>query len=140
MSQLQQPGRGAAVPCLAALTLCLAACGGGERSGGQEWRAVQDTVGDTVVIRTVAGSVWGDTAVLVADVTIGQFDGPDEYMFGSIRSLAAAPDGSIYLFDSHVPALRKYAPDGTYLATFGREGGGPGEYKQPDGGLTVLPD
>lgn len=131
--------RAVSMPCVAALSLSLVACGA-ERSGGQEWQAVQDTTGDTIVIRTVAGSVWSDTAQLVADVTIGQFEGPDEYMFGSIRSLAVAPDGSIYLFDSHVPALRKYAPDGTYLRTFGREGGGPGEYKQPDGGLAVLPD
>ncbi len=140
MKRLRQDDRGTPVTWVAALSLSLVACGGAERSGGQEWQAVRDTVGDTVVIRTVAGSVWGDTAELVADVTIGQFEGPDEYMFGNIRSLAAAPDGSIYLFDSHVPALRKYAPDGAYLATFGREGGGPGEYRQPDGGLAVLPD
>jgi len=132
--------RSGCLSSIAALSLSLVACGGSDRSGGHEWQAVHDTIGDTIVIRTVAGSIRGDTAELVADVTIGQFDGPDEYMFGDIRSLAAAPDGSIYLFDSHVPALRKYAPDGTYLATFGREGGGPGEYKQPDGGLAVLPD
>jgi hypothetical protein len=125
---------------LAFSTVPFLACGGSESSGGHDWQAVHDTIGDTIVVRTVAGSVWGDTAELVADVTIGQFEGPDEYMFGRIRSLAAAPDGSIYLFDSHVPALRKFAPDGTYLATFGREGGGPGEYKRPDGGLGVLPD
>jgi len=140
MIELRCIDRGVFMSCVAALSLSLVACGGTERSGGQEWQAVQDTVGDTIIIRTVAGSVWGDTAELVADVTIGQFDGPDEYMFGNIRSLAVAPDGSIYLFDSHVPALRKYARDGTYLATFGREGGGPGEYNRPDGGLAVLPD
>jgi hypothetical protein len=123
-----------------ALGLTLTACGNPDYPRAYEWRAVYDTIGDTVVVTTVAGSVWGDTAELVADVTIGQFEGPDEYMFGNIRSLAVAPDGSIYVFDSHVPALRKYAPDGTYLATFGREGGGPGEYKRPDGGLAVLPD
>jgi hypothetical protein len=36
--------------------------------------------------------------------------------------------------------LRKYALDGTYVATFGREGGGPGEYRRPDGGLAALAD
>jgi hypothetical protein len=61
-------------------------------------------------------------------------------MFGRVRSLAVAPEGSIYMFDSHAHELRKYAPDGTYLATFGRQGGGPGEYEDPDGGLAVLPD
>jgi hypothetical protein len=123
-----------------ALVGALAACNGSDAPRAHEWQAVYDTIGDTVVVRTVAGSIWGDTAELVADVTIGEFEGADEYMFGRVRSLAVAPDGSIYVFDSHAKALRKYAPDGTYLATFGREGGGPGEYKRPDGGLGVLPD
>ncbi len=122
------------------LTTALAACGGADANGGHEWQAVYDTIGDTIVVRTASGSVWGETAELAPDVTIGTFEGADEYMFGRVRSLAAAPDGSIYAYDSHAKELRKYAPDGTYVATFGREGGGPGEYRQPDGGLAVLPD
>ncbi len=126
---------------LAALTVVLAACAGGSGSPeAHEWRAAYDTVGDTLVVRTESGSVWGQDAELVADLTIGQFEGPDEYMFGRVRSLAVAADGSIYAYDEHARELRKYAPDGTYLATFGRQGGGPGEYEDPDGGLAVLPD
>jgi len=120
-----------------------AALMGCARTGGpaaHEWYAVYDTIGDTVVVRTEAGSVWGDTAELVADLRIGEFEGADEYMFGRIRSLAVAPDGCIYVFDSHAKELRKYGPDGAYLGTFGHEGGGPGEYKRPDAGLAVLPD
>ena len=122
------------------LCLSLAACGGPDASRGESWQAVYDTIADTVVVTTIAGSVWGDTAELVADVTIGEFEGSDEYMFGRVRSLAVASDGTIYAFDSHLKTLRMYAPDGTYLATIGREGGGPGEYSRPDGGLGVLPD
>jgi hypothetical protein len=110
------------------------------RTAGAEWTAAIDSVGDTVVIRTVSGSVWGDTATLVEEMRIGMFEGPDEYMLGNVRSLAVSLAGEIYLMDSQVPALRKYGPDGTHMVTFGREGGGPGEYKRPDGGLAVLPD
>ncbi len=124
----------------AGLALTLAACGGSDAPRPAEWQAAYDTIGDTLVVRTVSGSVWGDTADLVPDVTIGTFEGADEYMFGRVRSLAVASDGSIYVYDSHAKELRKYAPDGTYVATFGREGGGPGEYREPDGGLAVLPD
>jgi hypothetical protein len=99
------------------------------------------TSGDTTVVRTLSGSVWGDTARLVPEITIGVLDGEEEYMFGGIRSLAVSPvDGTVYVFDSQVPALRVYDADGTYRTTFGRDGGGPGEYAQPDGGLTVLSD
>ena len=127
-------------PSLVLLGLATAACAGTGEQTTHDWLATYDTIGDTVIVRTESGSVWGDTAELVVDLTIGEFEGPDEYMFGQVRSLAAAPDGSIYVFDSHAKELRKYARDGTYIATFGREGGGPGEYKRPDGGLAVLSD
>ncbi len=125
--------------CLS-LSLGLGACGSPDSTSGNDWQAVHGTIGDTIVVRTVSGSIWGDKARLVPDVTIGVFEGPDEYMFGNIRSLAVAPDGCIYVFDRHAQELRKYGPDGTYVGTFGRAGGGPGEYSRPDGGLAVLPD
>jgi len=101
---------------------------------------VRDTVADTVVVRTLSGSAWGEDAVLVPEVEIGVLDGDENYMFGSLRSLAVAPDGTIYAMDSQIPALRVYAPDGTHRGTWGRKGGGPGEFAQPDGGLAVLSD
>lgn len=124
---------------MAVAALLLIACGGDNRTAST-LRVAHDTIGDTLVVRTEAGSVWEMPRRLVADLTIGQFEGPDEYIFGHIRSLAVAPDGSIYVFDSQAKELREYAPDGTYVGTLGREGEGPGEYKQPDGGLAVLPD
>ena len=139
MTTTSPPGARALLPLLAAALL--GGCGDADgAAGGSAWQAVHDTVGDTLVVRTVAGSVWGDTAHLATELTIGEFDGEDAYMFGQVQSLAVAPDGHIYVYDGHAKALRKYAPDGTYVATFGREGGGPGEYKRPDGGLRVLAD
>lgn len=131
-------------PVLPALLLAgfmSAACSSGGQGGSMaEWVAVYDTIGDTVVVRTLSGSIWRDTADLVPEVSIGMFDGPEEYIFGDVVSLAVGPDGTIYVMDRQVPALRVYEPDGTYRTTFGREGEGPGEYKRPDGGLNVLAD
>lgn len=127
-------------PLLPVLTLLLGACnpGGGEDSGA-DWRAAVDTVGDTIRVRTLAGSVWGDTARLIPEVTVGAMDGPDEYVFGYPQVLEVTADGTILLLDTQIPALRVYAPDGTYLRTIGREGSGPGEYSSPDG-IGVLND
>jgi len=124
----------------AALAAVLAACGGADRSTGVTWQAAYDTLGDTLVVRTVSGSVWGDTAELVADLRIGRLQGPDEYTFGNILSLAVAPDGDIFAYDSHAKELRRYSGEGTYLGKIGQEGGGPGEYRRADAGLAVLPD
>lgn len=115
----------------------MAACGDGGRATLQVQR---DTVGDTIVVRTLAGSAWGADARLEPEMRIGTFEGQDAYILGDVAGMDVAPDGSVYLYDRQVPALRKYSADGEFVATFGREGGGPGEYKQSDGGLRVLPD
>jgi hypothetical protein len=91
------------IPALALLIAC----------GGESVPRLQvehDTVGDTMIVRTVAGSQWGTVATLVPEIRIGVFEGEDHYMFGQVRSLAVAPDGSIYAMDSQVPAQR--APSG----------------------------
>lgn len=121
-----------------AVLLLVAGCGG-ERSSTGGWRAERDTVGDTIVVRTVSGSVWGAPRTLVERASVGKATGEDYDLLGDFRAIAVAPDGSIYISDDG-PALRKYAPDGHYLTTFGRKGGGPGEYARPDGGLAVLSD
>jgi hypothetical protein len=117
----------------------VAACAGGPdaRSG---WEATTDTIGDTIVVRTTGGSVWGEPRTLVPEVTIGVLEGDEAYMLGAINGLAVSADGAIYALDRQVPMLRKYGDDGRHIADFGREGGGPGEYKNPDGGLAVLSD
>ena len=56
-------------PLLASsLCLALAACGASGGSAARDWQAVYDTIGDTIVVRTLSGSAWGDTARLVADL------------------------------------------------------------------------
>lgn len=120
-------------------TATLVACDS-PASGGASLAMRVDTLGDTVSVHITGGSVWADTATLVAEMAIGVADGPDEYLLGQVLSLAVSPAGEVYLMDGQVPALRKYAADGSYLMTLGREGSGPGEYRRPDGGLAVLSD
>lgn len=125
---------------LASLSMALALPACADAGPANRMEVVRDTIGDTLVVRTVAGSEWGGPAVLEPDLRIGRFEGEDHYMFGNVVSLAVGPDGSMYAMDRQVPALRKFGPDGRYIATFGRDGAGPGEYRRPDGGLATLPD
>ena len=117
----------------------LACVGDGGAGSGSGWEAAVDTVGDTVVVRTLSGSAWGNTASLEAEVSIGMLEGPDEYLIGNPRSIAVGAGGEIYVLDRQVPVIRMYDRDGAFIRNVGREGGGPGEYKSP-GAITVLPD
>jgi len=120
--------------------LFLTACGGESVSTlASSWEALVDTVGDTVVVRTLSGSIWGDTAYLVPEVTIGTLEGADEYVLGRPQAMAVGENGMILVLDSQVPVVRMYRPSGTHLRDLGKEGSGPGEYRSPDG-VAVLPD
>lgn len=127
-------------PVSAAILVCvLAGCHQDGQSERRPLAVERDTVGDTVIVRTVAGSRWGSPRRMQASVTIGKADGAPYEMLGDIRAIAVAPDGAIYVSDGG-PVLRKYDRSGHFVSTFGREGGGPGEYARPDGGLGVLSD
>ncbi|WP_420632623.1 6-bladed beta-propeller [Candidatus Palauibacter sp.] len=115
---------------LAALSVTWAACGTGtEVARGPE--VVTDTIGNTIVVRTVSGSQWGADATLVPELSIGEMDGPDEYLFGSIASVAVDDDRNVYVFDQQAQNVRIYDPEGGYMRTLGRPGQGPGEWHHP---------
>lgn len=124
----------------ALLPSALATACAGDADAGSTLEVVRDTVGDTLVVRTLAGSVWNGPARLVPEVSIGVLEGEEHFMFGNLRSLAVAPDGTIFVMDAQIPAVRVFDPDGAYRTTLGRHGGGPGEFSQPDGGMAALSD
>ena len=120
--------------------LALPACSGEGAGAGEEgWVSRRDTLGDTVVVRTLSGSVWGAPARLEERMSIGVADGAEELMLGNVRAIALGPDGTIHVLEG-TPSLKQFTPAGVYIRTVGRLGSGPGEYRRPDGGLAVLSD
>ena len=73
------------------------------------------------------------TGELVFVDSIGVEMGDSTYMFGSIKGLLYASDGSIVLLDRAFSRIMVYSPDGEFQRQIGREGDGPGEMS-----LTVL--
>ena len=121
-----------------AAAVALAACGDATRPGSNA-DVVIDTIGDTVVVRTVSGSVWEGSATLVPEMSIGEQDGADEYLFGRIASIAVDAERTVYVLDGQAQEVRVFDADGTYVRTLGRSGEGPGEFTRAEA-VAVLPD
>ncbi|HUH12801.1 MAG TPA: hypothetical protein VMK65_06805, partial [Longimicrobiales bacterium] len=59
----------------------------------------------------------------------------EEEQFNDVAEAGLAGDaaGSLYLLDPQGKRVLVFGPDGRFQATFGREGGGPGELGRPNG-------
>jgi hypothetical protein len=49
----------------------------------------------------------------------------------SVQTIAVDGAGRLYVADSRPAAVKVFSPDGTLLRVIGRQGGGPGEYRNP---------
>ena len=121
----------------------LAACGTDTDSSSaglaEAHEQAVETIGDTTVVRTLSGSVWGTEATLVPEVSVGDLDGPEEYVFGSIGSIAVDNNRRVYALDYQAQHVRVFDSTGTYVETLGRPGEGPGEFFRATA-IAVLPD
>jgi hypothetical protein len=132
---------GACVACLAvllSLSACTAEPAGPVDSVDGQWRGTITTEGGITTVVNESGSVWGGTARLIEEASIGVDQGDDEYMLGYISGIVANDDW-IFVLDGQVPIVRVYDHNGNHDRDIGRAGQGPGEFEQPlDVGL--LPD
>ncbi len=94
------------------------------------WVGTITTEGNVTTVVNESGSVWGGTARLVEEVSIGVEAGEEAYMFGRILGLAATDD-RIFVLDSSIPTVRVFDAEGTHLYDIGRQGSGPGEFRRP---------
>ncbi len=123
------------------LVLLLSACtspGPEADSSDGTWVGTITTEGNVTTVINESGSVWGGTAKLVEEASIGVDVGEDPYMLSNVTSIWATDD-DIYVVDAGVPAVRVYDRDGSYRHDIGRRGQGPGEYVRPHR-ISVGPD
>ncbi len=117
---------------VAGAVLFAAACVAGERASDAQdtWVGTITTEGAATTVINESGSLWGGTATLVEEASIGVESGAEEYLLGEVMGVAAS-DREIFVVDGQVPALRVYDWNGSYLRDIGHEGQGPGEYRYP---------
>lgn len=121
----------------AVLTLVtLLACAAEPRQSA--WETQTTLIGDTTVVRTVGATDSAAALRLVAELSIGALEGPDELTFANVSAIVAAPGGGVYVWDGTLRALRQYDSTGAFVRQVGQRGDGPGEY-QSMGGLAAMP-
>ena len=72
----------------------------------------------------------GHRIELIEDLVIGSEDNANE-RFGDRVSVGVDDQGRIYVADTDNHRIQVFDADGTYLATLGRDGQGPGEFEFP---------
>jgi hypothetical protein len=111
---------------LAGLPLLLSACDAGQ---GDAPGAVETHVrGENGVVRVGNTGIphrW-ESAELVR---IGVLEGTGPDVFGQVRSVVADGESNIYVADGQAREIRVFDPEGRILRTIGREGAGPGEFR-----------
>ena len=125
--------------CVVALSLTAVACAPDASVADSQPDVVIDTIGDIVVVRTHSGSVWGVDATLEPEVSIGEVDGPEEYLFGALSSIAVDDDHNVYVLEWNAQEIHQYDASGDYVRRLARPGEGPGELSAADR-MAFLPD
>ncbi len=69
--------------------------------------------------------------------TVGEED--SDLILGEISQVLIDDQGNIYLLDTQLSNVKVISPDGVFLRTLGREGEGPGEFRNPSE-MCFLPD
>ncbi len=124
-----------------ALGLVVAGIGSAE---AQSWRGKEVKKGDyTEVENPQTPMQKPSTIVLEEQWRLGTED--DDEIFGVITDVISDDDGNLYMLDSQLNEVKVYDADGEYLRTIGREGEGPGEFRNafnlfriPGGNIGIL--
>lgn len=108
-------------------------CGPQKTKGeGPVWKGMTETIDGVTVVKNPLEPIYGEEAfVLEEELTIGEAEGREEYMFQSLTNLAVNDSGEMFALDYKASHIKVFDKDGQYLRTIGRPGQGPGELFLP---------
>lgn len=69
-----------------------------------------------------------DPYAIEAGLIFGTDQSEETYLLTIASPRALADDGTLYILDARQTLAHRFAPDGTYISSFGRKGQGPGEF------------
>lgn len=115
---------------IAVCAVSLVACGD-ESTGQGDAIVVRDSAGIEIVSNDLLRLDGSCSIAATPTVSIGEEDGGEEYLLASVSGARRLSDGSIVLANARSWQLRWYDANGQYIRSAGRQGEGPGEFRQP---------
>lgn len=97
-----------------------------------EWKGIIEEVDEVTVVKNPKEPIYSnDVFSLEEELSIGEAEGREEYMFSRIRSIAVDEKERIYILDYREAHIKVFDKKGMYIRTIGRKGQGPGELGLP---------
>lgn len=97
-----------------------------------KWRGTIEEVDGVTIVKNPKEPIYDeDVFVLEEELSIGEAEGREEYMFSRIRSVAVDDEERIYILDTTEAHVKVFDQKGKYIRTIGRDGQGPGEFQSP---------
>jgi len=97
-----------------------------------EWKGtIEEENGVTVVKNPKEPMYEEDVFGLEEELSIGEAEGREEYMFSEVQSIATDDEERIYVLDYKASSVKIFGRNGDFIKKFGREGQGPGEFFIP---------
>ena len=97
-----------------------------------EWQGSIEEVDGVTVVRNPKEPMYEeDIFSSEEELSIGESEGREEYMFQSIRYIAVDEQENIYILDRKAGNLKVFDKNGSLVRTIGKKGQGPGEFNLP---------
>lgn len=97
-----------------------------------KWPGELDEGNGVTIVNNPKVPLYGEDALEIEEeLSIGEVEGQEVYMFGEVRDMAIIPNGNIYVLDSKKDNIKIYDSEGQYISTIGSPGQGPGELDRP---------
>jgi hypothetical protein len=104
-----------------------------------EWKGLIEIVDGVTIVENPIEPLYGEGVLeLSEELSIGEAEGRDEYMFSRVTFVAVDDLDNIYVLDSKEAHIKVFNDDGEYLHTIGNKGQAPDEFQSPRD-LTITP-
>ena len=98
-----------------------------------EWKGTIEEENGVTVIKNPKEPMYSeDVLSLVEELSIGEVEGREEYVFSQVRDIEVDETGRIYALDIKEANVKVFNQDGKYIRTIARKGRGPGELQSPN--------